>query len=120
MLAAFHDADRIRQDAAHSFGERMAAHDARIQLMRDLSAALPGVEIDLSSISPFDLKGIQQAHVDHVRRTADYGAPIVVREIPGGDSLVQYRMLDGRHRAMSARANGETTIRAVIVQDERW
>ena len=119
MLAAFHDADRIRQDAAHSFGERMAAHDARIQLMRDLSAALPGEEIDLSSISPFDLKGIQQAHVDHLRRTADYGAPIVVREIPGGTRW-QYRMLDGRHRAMSARANGETTIRAVIVQDERW
>ena len=84
MLADFYAADRIRLDAARPALERLAAHDRRLTLMREISAALPGEEIDLSSISPFDLKGIQQAHVDHLRRTADYGAPIVVREIPGG------------------------------------
>lgn len=118
MLADFYAADRIRLDAARPALERLAAHDRRLTLMREISAALPGEEIDLSSISPFDLKGIQQAHVDHLRRTADYGAPIVVREIPGGTRW-QYRMLDGRHRAIAACANGVGLIRAIVLEDAR-
>ena len=97
-------------DSGHAIDHAM---DLRTHVMDTMSATLPAERIALRRVVSIQDPALAcREWIDKLRRERTYrDRPLVVRGLPGGTLAV----LDGRHRFIAAKEEGETHLQAVFV-----